>query len=413
MIIFTKKGIFMRYESELHLLRETFQKCRVPTLLLHPDDSQNNLIDEGFQLLFGHDFQLQTKQLFDQVHSGTLYRVDSDFRLHFLLLQLPVTAEKTLLIIGPYLSEPPTPQQILELGEKYQVPPYQQRQLEAYYGSIPAITENSHLFALLDTFCEHLWDTGYPTVDINEPFAADKLSLPERRTQERDQVLLNMKMMERRYAAENEMMDAVSRGQVHKIATIMESFSAISFEKRLDDPLRNFKNYSIIMNTLLRKAAENGGVHPLHLHEISSAFAIRIEQTDSLNAIQELMTEMFRSYCLLVRKHTVKNYSTPVQKTVLTIESDLSGDLSLSALAAAQNINAAYLSALFKKETGRTVTNFVNHRRMQHACHLLTTTRLQIQTVALHCGILDVQYFSKMFKKYTGKTPKEYRETTR
>jgi len=35
-----------------------------------------------------------------------------------------------------------------------------------------------------------------------------------------------------------------------------------------------------------------------------------------------------------------------------------------------------------------------------------------VQTIAQHCGIVDVHYFSKMFKKAVGKTPKEYRETT-
>ena len=41
--------------------------------------------------------------------------------------------------------------------------------------------------------------------------------------------------------------------------------------------------------------------------------------------------------------------------------------------------------------------------------HLLKTTRLQVQTVAQHCGMMDVQYFSKTFKKIAGVTPREYR----
>ena len=93
------------------------------------------------------------------------------------------------------------------------------------------------------------------------------------------------------------------------------------------------------------------------------------------------------------------------------IDADLSADLSLSKLAQAQNISAGYLSATFKKETGQTVTDYINSERMQLAAHLLKTTTLQVQTVAAHCGILDVQYFSKVFKKYMKKTPKAYRES--
>jgi YesN/AraC family two-component response regulator len=179
----------------------------------------------------------------------------------------------------------------------------------------------------------------------------------------------------------------------------------------LDDPLRNLKNYSIIMNTLLRKAAENGGVHPFYLDDVSSSFAARIEQVPTVRAAQELMSEMFRTYCRLVRQRSMKQYSAAVQKALAMIDADLSADLSLSKLAQAQNISAGYLSAIFKKETGSTVTDHINRERMQLAAHLLQTTALQVQTVAAHCGMLDVQYFSKVFKKYMKKTPKAYRES--
>ena len=125
------------------------------------------------------------------------------------------------------------------------------------------------------------------------------------------------------------------------------------------------------------------------------------------------MLEMFRSYCRLVRKHSVNKYSPTVQKTILIIDSDLARDLSLSVLAEAVGVSAGYLSAIFKRETGQTLSYHVAEKRMKYAAHLLSTTNIQIQTVALHCGILDVQYFSKKFKKHIGKTPGEYRADTK
>ena len=124
-----------------------------------------------------------------------------------------------------------------------------------------------------------------------------------------------------------------------------------------------------------------------------------------------MMHEMFVGYCRLVRKHAIKRYSPVVQKTVLLIDSDLSAPLTLSTLAAAQGLSEGYLATVFKRETEKTVSEYVREKRMKHAAHLLTTTRLQIQTIALHCGIMDVHYFTKQFKKHTGKTPKEYRES--
>lgn len=81
----------------------------------------------------------------------------------------------------------------------------------------------------------------------------------------------------------------------------------------------------------------------------------------------------------------------------------------MHALAEAQGINASYLSALFRRETGETVTDYVNRKRVDLAVHLLSTTGLQVQTVAQHCGFADVHYFSKVFKKLTGQTPRQFR----
>jgi YesN/AraC family two-component response regulator len=107
----------------------------------------------------------------------------------------------------------------------------------------------------------------------------------------------------------------------------------------------------------------------------------------------------------------LQKFSPVIQKTILLINSDLSANLSPALLAKKQNISAGYLSTVFRRETGKTVSEYVREKRMMHAAHLLESTNLQIHTVALHCGVMDVQYFSKLFKRYSGKTPREYRDT--
>ena len=102
------------------------------------------------------------------------------------------------------------------------------------------------------------------------------------------------------------------------------------------------------MNTLLRKAAENGGVHPVYLDGLSSEYAARIETLGSTNQVAALMSEIFRGYCLLVRSHSVKDYSPPVQKVITLIDSDLTGNLTLHNFAKILNVSGSYLSTLFK-----------------------------------------------------------------
>ena len=165
------------------------------------------------------------------------------------------------------------------------------------------------------------------------------------------------------------------------------------------------------MNTLLRKAAQSGGVHPMYIDKTSSDFAIRIEYLSSINEIAPLMREMFTSYCRLVRKHSMKAFSPIVQKASLLIDADLSANLSLDTVSKHLGVSAGYLCTVFKKETGKTVSEYIREKRIKYASHLLSTTGLQVQTIALHCGIMDVQYFSKTFKKQVGMTPNEYRKS--
>jgi YesN/AraC family two-component response regulator len=148
----------------------------------------------------------------------------------------------------------------------------------------------------------------------------------------------------------------------------------------------------------------------MYIDRVSSDFARRIEEMTRTDDSMGLMYEMFRTYCRLVRKHSLKGYSATVRRAVLIIDSDLSGELSLKPLAEALKVSPGYLSGIFKRDTGKTLTEYVRERRMEEAMHLLTTTSLEIQTVALHTGIVDVQYFSKQFKAYTGLSPREYRE---
>jgi AraC-like DNA-binding protein len=215
--------------------------------------------------------------------------------------------------------------------------------------------------------------------------------------------------IERRYAFENELIRAVANGQLHLETRFASAFSNDIFEKRTSNPLQNAKNYSIITNTLLRKGAEQGGVHPVYLNQVSTEYALKIEALSSPSQVSDLMHEMFCSYCRLVRKHKLRQFSPVVQKAILHIDADLSCNLSTKSLALQQGVSLGYLSAVFKKETGHTVSDYVCSRRMDYAEYLLKSTNLLIQTIALHCGIMDVYYFSKLFKKHKGQTPSAYR----
>lgn len=407
----------MFYEAELNFLRAVFRKCHLQTLLIDPFAPVDSHIDMGLAKLFGtdEDHKKTFTEYVGAVSPNTIYKLKDIFKCGYLFMLLPDTDKDSILIIGPYRSEEMQEESMYEFAEKFGLPPRQMRQLAQYYNGIPVILESSHLFSVLDSFGEHIWGGAgnfiVNDVDQEQIGVFSPLITARREIADPDQTIWDMQIMETRYEYENELMEAVSHGQLHKAELLLASFASTPFEQRLSDSLRNSKNYCIIMNTLLRKSAEKGGVHPVYIDRVSSSFARKIEQLESNDLVYKLMLEMFRSYCRLVRHHSMRAYSAPVQKAIAYIDSDLSADLSLHSLAAAQSVSASYLSSLFKRETGQTLTDYVNQHRINLAMQLLKNTKLQIQTVAQHCGILDVHYFSKLFKRYTQKTPKEYRQS--
>ncbi len=405
----------MKYQAELNMLRKAFEMIHIKTRIIERgEQAPIDAMDMGLRQLLDIDSDI-APMIYEQLELAErkiIYTLTDSFNCNYLFFILPDEDIDHALLIGPYLNKPISRSTIGDKCRSMNVSLMLAADLERYYSSVPVLNPDSHLYILLDAYCATVWgDNSFTTAEIgHEPVDLSSILSKSRRKNAAGREAWNMKTIEDRYNYENEIIRAVSKGQAHK-AKLLMSVSAPSFERRSPDMLRDLKNYSIIMNTLLRKAAESGGVHPIHLDSISSDFAIKIERLATVTEVQELMVDIFMTYCRLVKKYSIRQYSPPVQKALTYIESDLSADLSLSTLAGMQNISASYLSNIFKKETDKTVTEYVNGKRMDYAAHLLATTKQQIQSIAQLCGILDVQYFSKLFKKVKGMTPKEYRKS--
>lgn len=399
----------MIYANELSFLRDVFRKSRISADVIDLSEWQYDTFPQITDDLI--DRRILFRELFPTLRSCTVYRLTDSFECCYRFILLPDTQTTKVLCIGPYLSAPLTAEDLLEIGEINGVPPQKQTMLAEIYASMTVLSSDSPLFTVLHTFCERIWHgPAYSVKDIEKySFASDSPFSKTMLDFTPSDTLIRMKTMEHRYALENEMIQAVMKGHIHMEGRLFSLASDMQFEKRLPDALRNAKNYCIIMNTLLRKAAEQGGVHPLQIDRVSSEFAANIENMSSLSENAALMRNMFLSYCRLVRDHSLRKFSSPVKQTVLMIDADLSAELSPGKLSSSLGISLGYLCSIFKKETGKTLSAYIRERRIEYAAYLLGTTDLQIQTVALHCGIMDVQYFSKIFKRELGVTPTEYR----
>lgn len=402
------------YQRELDLTISILQRLRLSVHLLHPSDSLVAL-DAGLRSILGlhEDYDTAFHVALCWTQEQTIYKIVDQFMCHYIYFQLPGTEEPTAVVIGPYLTIDPTREMLLEQTERLGLSPQHLQPQSDFYASLPVFNDPSAILAIVTCLGDAIWGgpETFHMVDVNsEQFSTLPAWKPTDAPIEDTDILHQMKQLEERYAYEAQLMEIVSKGLTQQAEVMMSSVSRLNYQSRTSDPLRNMKNYCIICNTLLRKAAQNGGVHPLHLDRVSSQYARRIETSPTLDAANSLIGDMVRTYCRLVHTNAGQHYASAVQKALTYIDANLSSDLSLPHLAQLLQVSAGYLSTLFHRETGHTLAEHINTQRMKASLQLLRNTRLQIQTIAQLVGFSDPNYFGKQFKRFYGVTPLQYRK---
>ncbi|MDR2054007.1 MAG: helix-turn-helix domain-containing protein [Treponema sp.] len=173
--------------------------------------------------------------------------------------------------------------------------------------------------------------------------------------------------------------------------------------------MRNGKNYLIVFCTLLRKAVEKGFVHPAHIHAVSDDFMRRIENITDMYDLTRLTELMIRRYCALVKEFSLRDYSPLIRNVINHIDFNLREPLSVQFLAKQFKVSPSNLSAQFRREKGMPLTDFINAKRLERAKSMLHGSGLHVQEIADQCGFLDTNYFSRIFKRHFGVSPKEFR----
>lgn len=133
--------------------------------------------------------------------------------------------------------------------------------------------------------------------------------------------------------------------------------------------------------------------------------AIRKSQT--IDQIQALLVEVLANV-----RHSDHPavYSEAVSQVIALVEEDYREELNLKTIAEQLHLNVVYLGQLFKKETKKSFSQYLNQIRIKKAQQLLLYSPLPISEIAEKIGYNNTNYFSKMFKKLNGITPKEFRD---
>lgn len=165
--------------------------------------------------------------------------------------------------------------------------------------------------------------------------------------------------------------------------------------------------------TLARMASHESGNDSASCYSRYQKYYTKLIDAKSYESIINLVekcTMEFARNSHDMGKYTNDSYSPMTNKCIQHIIERLPDKVGLDELAKELHISAKYLSALFNKETGSSITDFTQDLRVNEAKHLLSNTELSYLEISTLLNFSSQSYFNCIFKKKTDLTPKEFRE---
>ncbi|MDF2644841.1 MAG: helix-turn-helix protein [Paenibacillus sp.] len=160
----------------------------------------------------------------------------------------------------------------------------------------------------------------------------------------------------------------------------------------------------------IRQVTSSDLISPSRVYDILGSSQEKIHQCVTTEELKLLLLDWLKQICEVIKEK--KERKDAITTFVMEYINDhLADDIYLDTLADKLNISSGYLSTYFKEKTGINMVEYINEARIRKAAVFLVETTLKIQDVAEAVGYRNITSFNRMFKKYTGLKPSDYRKS--
>ena len=313
----------------------------------------------------------------------------------------------TRLVLGPTRQLPATEQQLRELAFLSNVPSNETNDfIQAMRTLVPMPLENIQQILCTLNYVMNGEKLSLEDVALSEP--AEKEVKPSPAEQSNGET--NAENIHNTLAIEQTLMNMVRKGDTEALKAWIASAPAVHAGPMAREHLRQYKNTFIVTTTLAARSAIRGGVNVEDALSTSDLLIRNCEALQDVRSILRLQINMLITYTEQVHRLRDGINPTPLALQVSAwVQQHMSEPVSTEALASFLHFSRPHLSRKFKEETGMTLTDFILTKKSEEAARLLAYTDKSLIAISDYLGFSSQSHFSRVFKKYMGMTPTEYR----
>ncbi|MEK6265670.1 MAG: AraC family transcriptional regulator [Clostridium sp.] len=211
------------------------------------------------------------------------------------------------------------------------------------------------------------------------------------------------------YALECMLVRAIQQMDNDKSIETLKQINSLERAELSKRPLISLK-YSLIGScTFFTRAVIEVGLDTETSFMLSDYYINLIDETTTVDEAKALEYKMLYDFIKVLKKYKGTVYNSLTNRVITYIKKNIENNISLQELSSFANVHPNYLCTAFKKEVGRTLSEYINEHRIIAIKQYMNYANSSISEISYTFNFNHVTYFSRYFKKYTGLTPTEYR----
>ena len=405
-------------EQTIRSMAETFYACiHLPVQIINEEGKF--LVSVGETPAFCRLFQkhLPASESCERLHVSASKKAVSlgepyIFSCHAELNHIvyPLINKQTFLgsiLVGPFLMDDPDSILISDISKHYQIPMDDALDLYDETRYLPVIEPGqvNHISHLLFYLFSNLITESRDELRMNNQKMLQQSLISESIQRYKNGTIKNDSYP---YEKEKELITQVKRGDVKEAnAVLNDLLGYVLFSE--GNSLDIIKTRAIELCSLLSRTAIEGGAPTDSILKLNNHFLKNLQQITSMDTLCYKLQEIVETFSESMFNYIPSRNSEIVKKAMLYISEHFNAPVTLEDVAHHVHLHPSYFSTLFKNSTGSSFKEYLNMVRIEESKRLLANTDYSIIDIAIATGFEDQSYFSKVFKKYTGLTPKQYR----